>query len=73
MMEKRAKPGDLCKGDSFQRHYQYRTTWPLAEVLHDKFFLPLRDYLFSGDTITLKLAPGGGWVGRLKAIGGVAR
>jgi hypothetical protein len=53
MTEKRAKPGDLCKGDAFQRHYQYRTTWPLSELLHDKFFLPLRDYLFSGDTITL--------------------
>jgi hypothetical protein len=53
MSELRAKPQDLCKGDGFQRHYQYRTTWPLAEVLHDKFFMPMRDYLFSGDTITL--------------------
>lgn len=55
MSELRAKPSDLCMADAmpFNQHYEYRTTWPLSELLHDRFFLPVRDQLRAGDQITL--------------------
>lgn len=53
--ELRARPTDFCMSDymSFQQSWQYRTTWPLADVLHDQFFMPMRASLRSGDQITL--------------------
>lgn len=55
MNELRAKPGDLCIADAmpFQQHHEYRCTHPIADVLHDKFFLPLRGQLYPGDAITI--------------------
>lgn len=51
----RARPLDLVHADAmpFQQHHEYRTTHPLADVLHDLFFLPLRNQLYPGDSITL--------------------
>jgi hypothetical protein len=50
-----AKSNDMCMGEAmpFQQHYEYRTTLPLADVIHDKFFLPMRTQLYPGDSITL--------------------
>lgn len=55
MDELRCKSGDLCMSDAapFQQHWECRTTWPLADVIHDKYFLPMRNQLRSGDSITL--------------------
>lgn len=55
MNELRAKPGDLCMSDAmpFCQHHEYRTGYPLAEVLHDRFFLPMRGQLYGGDSITI--------------------
>lgn len=51
----RARPTDICMSDSmpFQQRWQYRTTMPLKDILHDRFFLPLRQNLRAGDEITL--------------------
>lgn len=55
MNEYRLKPTDICMADAmpWQQHWEARTTWPLAEVLHDKFFLNMRTQLRAGDAITL--------------------
>lgn len=50
---RRAKPGDLCNGEVFQIHKEYRTTLPLSEVVNDQFFVPLRDNICPGDRITV--------------------
>lgn len=51
----RAKQGDLCMSDAmpYQQHHEYRTTLPLSEVLHDKFFLSVSGNLRVGDNITI--------------------
>lgn len=53
--ELRARGADLCMSDAmpFQQHWEHRTTWPLADVLNDKYFLNVRDQLRAGDAITI--------------------
>lgn len=55
MNDLRAKPGDICMSDAspFQQHWEYRTVYPLAGILNDRFFLPLRDQLRAGDSVTI--------------------
>lgn len=55
MNEYRARAQDLCMADAmpFHQHFEYRTTLPLAEVLHERFFLPVANNLRVGDQITL--------------------
>ena len=55
MSELRARPSDICMSDAmpFQQHWEYRTTWPIKDVLHDKFFLSLRAQLRAGDGINI--------------------
>lgn len=49
----RALPGNLCMSDSmsFQQHWEYRTTWPLTEILTDDFFVGMRNQFRPGDRI----------------------
>lgn len=55
MNDLRARATDICMADAmpFNQHWEYRTTWPLADVLHDQFFMPLRSQFRPGDSITL--------------------
>jgi hypothetical protein len=55
MNEHRACPPDLCIAEAmpFQQHHEYRTHLPIADVVHDQFFLPLRGQLYAGDSITI--------------------
>lgn len=51
----RAKAQDLCMNDAmpFQQQFQYRTTLPLREVIHERFFLPVANNLRTGDQIRI--------------------
>lgn len=55
MNEYRAKANDLCMADAmpFHQHFEYRTTLPLDDALHDQFFLPVANNLRPGDEVTL--------------------
>lgn len=55
MSDYRAKAQDLCMADAmpFNQHFEYRTTLPLVEVIHDRFFLPVAGNLRAGDLINL--------------------
>jgi hypothetical protein len=54
-MELRARPIDFCMSDSmpFCQRWVCKTTWPLADILNDEFFLTMRQSLKAGDTIRL--------------------
>jgi hypothetical protein len=54
-MELRARALDFCMSDSmpFCQRWVCKTTWPLADVLNDEFFLTMRQTLKAGDTIRL--------------------
>lgn len=54
MNDHRARPADLCMSDAmpWQQHWEYRTTLPLADILHERFFLPVRTTLRPGDSVT---------------------
>ena len=53
--EYRAKASDLCMSEAmpFQQQFQYRTTLPLKDVVHEKFFLPVAANLRAGDQIRM--------------------
>lgn len=55
MSDLRARPLDVCMSDSmpFAQRWTCRTTWPLADVLNDQFFLNMRQTLRAGDMIRL--------------------
>lgn len=55
MSDLRARPIDFCMSDSmpFCQRWVCKTTWPLADVLNDEFFLTMRQSLKAGDTIRL--------------------
>lgn len=55
MSDLRARPIDFCMSDSmpFCQRWVCKTTWPLADVLNDEFFLTMRQTLKAGDTIRL--------------------
>lgn len=54
-MDLRARPLDFCMSDSmpFCQRWVCKTTWPLADVLNDEYFLNMRQTLKAGDTIRL--------------------
>jgi hypothetical protein len=54
-MELRARPLDVCMSDAmpFAQRWTCRTTWPLADVLNEQYFLNLRQILRAGDTIRI--------------------
>lgn len=54
-MELRARPLDVCMSDSmpFAQRWHCRTTWPLADILNESYFLNLRRELRAGDTIRI--------------------
>lgn len=54
-MSLRARPLDVCMSDSmpFAQRWTCRTTWPLADVLNDEYFLNMRQTLRAGDTIRI--------------------
>lgn len=55
MNDYRARTQDLCMGEPspFQQKWEYRTVYPLEDVINSRFFLPVRDTLRAGDSITL--------------------
>lgn len=55
MNDLRARAIDVCMSDSmpFSQRWTCKTTWPLADVLHDQYFLNLRQTLRAGDTIRI--------------------
>lgn len=55
MSDLRARPLDVCMSDSmpFAQRWTCRTTWPLAEVLNDEYFLNMRQTLRAGDMIRI--------------------
>jgi hypothetical protein len=54
-MDLRARPLDVCMSDSmpFAQRWTCRTTWPLADILNDTFFLNMRATLRAGDMIRI--------------------
>ena len=54
-MDLRARPLDVCMSDAmpFSQAWCCKTTWPLADVLNDEYFLNLRQTLRAGDTIRI--------------------
>jgi hypothetical protein len=54
-MDLRARPLDVCMSDSmpFAQRWTCRTTWPLADILNDNYFLNMRQTLRAGDTIRI--------------------
>lgn len=55
MSDLRARPLDVCMSDSmpFAQRWTCRTTWPLADVLNEHFFLNMRQSLKAGDMIRI--------------------
>jgi hypothetical protein len=55
MNDLRARALDLCMSEAmpFMQSYQYRTIHPVADVIHDQFFVQLRGQLYAGDEITI--------------------
>lgn len=55
MSDLRARPLDVCMSDTmpFAQRWTCKTTWPLADVLNDEYFLNLRQTLRAGDTIRI--------------------
>ncbi len=55
MSDLRARPLDVCMSDSmpFAQRWTCRTTWPLADVLNDEYFLNMRQTLRAGDMIRI--------------------
>lgn len=55
MSDLRARPLDVCMSDTmpFAQRWACKTTWPLADVLNDEYFLNLRQTLRAGDTIRI--------------------
>lgn len=55
MTDLRARPLDVCMSDSmpFAQRWTCRTTWPLADVLNNQFFLNMRQTLRAGDMIRI--------------------
>lgn len=55
MNDYRARAQDLCMNDAmpFQQQFQYRTTLPLRDIVHERFFLPLAPNLRPGDQIRM--------------------
>lgn len=55
MNEYRAKAQDLCMAEAmpWHQHFEYRTTLPVRDVVHDAFFLPVAGNLRVGDRIEI--------------------
>ena len=55
MSDLRARPLDVCMSDSmpFAQRWTCRTTWPLADVLNNEYFLNMRQTLRAGDMIRI--------------------
>lgn len=55
MSDVRARPLDVCMSDTmpFAQRWCCKTTWPLADVLNEEYFLNLRQTLRAGDTIRI--------------------
>lgn len=55
MSDLRARPLDVCMSDSmpFAQRWTCRTTWPLADVLNNEYFLNMRSTLRAGDLIRI--------------------
>jgi hypothetical protein len=55
MSDLRARPLDVCMSDTmpFAHRWTCKTTWPLADVLNDEYFLNLRQTLRAGDTVRI--------------------
>lgn len=55
MSDLRARPLDVCMSDTmpFAQRWCCKTTWPLADVLNEEYFLNLRQTLRAGDTIRI--------------------
>lgn len=51
MTELRARPLDVCMADTmpFSQRWACKTTWPLADVLNNQFFLNMRQSFRAGD------------------------
>lgn len=55
MSDLRARPLDVCMADTmpFAQHWACKTTWPLADVLNNSYFLNMRQSLRAGDTMRI--------------------
>ncbi len=55
MSDLRARPLDVCMSDTmpFSQRWACKTTFPLADVLNDQYFLNMRQSLRAGDTIRI--------------------
>lgn len=53
MNELRARPLDICMADTmpFSQRWACKTTWPLAEVLNNQYFLNMRQSFRAGDIV----------------------
>lgn len=53
MSDLRARPLDVCMSDAMPHSQRWacKTTFPLADVLNDEYFLNMRQSLRAGDTI----------------------
>ena len=55
MSDLRARPLDVCMSDSmpFGQHWTCKTTWPLADVLNEEYFLNHRNSFHAGDMVRI--------------------
>jgi hypothetical protein len=55
MKDLRARALDVCMSDSmpFAQRWTCRTTWPLADILNNEYFLNMRQTLRAGDMIRI--------------------
>jgi hypothetical protein len=55
MSDLRARPLDVCMADTmpFAQQWACKTTWPLADVLNNSYFLNMRQSLRAGDTMRI--------------------
>ena len=43
----------MAEAMPYQQHWEWRTTWPLGDIISDELFLNLNAQLYPGDSITL--------------------
>lgn len=55
MNDLRARPLDVCMADTmpFSQRWACKTTWPLADVLNNQFFLNMRQSFRAGDVVRI--------------------
>ena len=68
--ERRCKDGDICMSDAmpFGQHHEVRTTYPIDECLHPRYFLNVRGRFRAGDRINMVRHLNDGWE---RVIGGM--